>query len=38
MSYAYISEDEIELHKPSVVIIDKNNKIKEIINYIKSEH
>lgn len=33
MSYIMLSEPEIPAHEPKVVLVDKNNRISNIINY-----
>lgn len=33
MSYIMLSEPEISAHEPKVVLVDKNNRISNIINY-----
>lgn len=33
MSYVMLSEPELSLHKPKVVLVDSNNKIREVIHY-----
>lgn len=33
MSYVMLSEPEISTHEPKVVLVDENNKIREIIHY-----
>ena len=33
MSYVTLSEPEISSHEPTVVLLDKNNKIRDIIHY-----
>nr|WP_313971325.1 aspartate 1-decarboxylase [uncultured Neisseria sp.] len=33
MSYVMLSEPEIEAHEPKVVLVDENNKIRNVISY-----
>lgn len=33
MSYVMLSEPEIALHEPKVVLVDEQNKIREVIHY-----
>lgn len=33
MSYAYVTNDEAPTHKPTVAIMDENNRIKDMISY-----
>ena len=35
MSYAQMTEDEVKTHKPKVVFVDENNKIKRVSRYEK---
>ena len=33
MSYVMLSEPEIAVHEPKVVLVDENNKIRDVISY-----
>ena len=33
MSYVMLSEPEIAAHEPKVVLVDENNKIRDVISY-----
>ena len=33
MSYGWLSSEEIATHRPTVVLIDENNKIKKVMHY-----
>ena len=33
MSYAYVTNEEAPTHKPTVAIMDENNRIKDMISY-----
>src|SRR5690606_15101344 len=33
LTYGYVMDDNARSHKPTVAIMDENNKIREIINY-----
>lgn len=35
MAYAQLLNDEIKMHRPNVVFVDENNKVKEIVDFEK---